>query len=83
MSKAIYPALMTIETIAPEALKLPIRERAMLAASLWESIEDPYELAVERNEEDALALALERDADIESGAVKAVSHADMMQRLRL
>ena len=32
---------MSIDQIAPEALKLPTKERTMLAASLWESIEDP------------------------------------------
>jgi putative addiction module component (TIGR02574 family) len=77
-----YPASMSIDTIAPHALKLPIRERALLAESLWESIEDPYELAVARTDEEALALALERDDEIESGAVTALSHSEMMQRLR-
>jgi putative addiction module component (TIGR02574 family) len=71
-----------IDQIAPEALKLPMRERALLAASLWESIEDPFELPVDCDDEAALNLAEERDQEIESGRVQALSHQDLMQRLR-
>lgn len=73
---------MSIDQIAPEALRLPARERALLAASLWESVEDPYALAVDRSDEDAQALALARDAELESGAVAPLSHGDLMARLR-
>ncbi len=73
---------MSIDQIAPEALKLPMRERALLAASLWESIEDPFELPVDYEDEAALNLAEERDQEIESGRVQAVLHQDLMQRLR-
>ena len=73
---------MSIDQIAPEALKLPPRERALLAASLWESIEDPFELVVARDDEDAIDLAMKRDAELESGTVKPMSHEELMQRLR-
>lgn len=73
---------MSIDQIAPEALRLPPRERALLAASLWESIEDPYVLAADRSDEDAIALALARDAELESGAVSPLSHVELMSRLR-
>lgn len=73
---------MSIEQIAPEALRLPMRERAFLAASLWESIEDPYDLASERSDEEALSLAFERDAEIEAGLVQTISHSELMARLR-
>lgn len=73
---------MSIDQIAPEALKLPTRERALLAASLWESIEDPYELSVSFDDETALNLAEERDLEIQSGKVIAVSHEELMHRLR-
>jgi putative addiction module component (TIGR02574 family) len=73
---------MSIDQIAPEALKLPARERAMLAASLWESIKDPFEFAVDLDDEAALKLAEERDQEIESGKVTAISHDQLMQRLR-
>lgn len=73
---------MSIDQIAPEALKLPIRERALLAASLWESIEDPYEIANDCDDEQALNLSTERDQEIENGHVQALSHGELMQRLR-
>ncbi|MCX6847113.1 MAG: addiction module protein [Verrucomicrobia bacterium] len=73
---------MSIDQIAPEALKLPTRERALLAASLWESIEDPFELSVDLDDEASLSLAEKRDHEIESGQVAAVSHQDLMRRLR-
>lgn len=73
---------MSIDQIAPEALKLPTRERALLAASLWESIEDPFELSVDLDDEASLNLAEKRDEEIESGQVAAVSHQDLMRRLR-
>lgn len=82
MQVIAYNAVMGIDQIAPEALKLPAHERALLAASLWESIEDPFELAVERSDEDAISLALERDEEIQSGRVQPLSHADLMGRLR-
>jgi hypothetical protein len=56
---------MSIDQIAPEALRLPAKERALLAASLWESVEDPYLLAADLNDEDAVALAMARDAELE------------------
>ncbi len=73
---------MSIDQIGSEALKLPTRERALLAASLWESIDDPYELSVSFDDEMAWKLAEERDQEIESGHVTAVSHEELMQRLR-
>jgi hypothetical protein len=73
---------MDIDQIAPEALKLPARDRALLAASLWESVEDPYDLAAERSDEEAIAPALERDAELGSGAVKPLSHDELMRRMR-
>jgi putative addiction module component (TIGR02574 family) len=71
-----------IDQIAPEALKLPMRERALLAASLWESIDDPFELSVDLDDEAALILADKRDQEIESGKVTPLSHQELMQRLR-
>jgi hypothetical protein len=73
---------MNIDEIAPQALRLPARERALLAASLWESVEDPYSLTADRSDEDALALAMARDAELESGAVAPILHSDLMSRLR-
>jgi putative addiction module component (TIGR02574 family) len=70
----------SIEQIASEALRLPAKERALLAESLWESLDDPSV----GNSDDAavVAFAIERDREIESGEVQAVSHDEMMARLR-
>ena len=71
---------MSIDQIAAEALRLPPKQRALLAESLWESLADPDE--TETNDAEAIALALERDRQIESGEVKPISHEEMMARLR-
>lgn len=71
---------MSIDQVASEALRLPPRERAILAASLWESIGDPFELDVE--DEEAVVLAAARDSEMESGTVAAIPHDEMMRRLR-
>ncbi len=73
---------MTVDRIAPEALKLPLLDRIQLAASLWESIEDPYTLSAEMSDEEAVALALARDAEMESGGFSPVSNSGLMARLR-
>jgi putative addiction module component (TIGR02574 family) len=73
---------MNVDELAPEVLKLPIRERAILAAFLWESLDDPYAKVEELDDEEALALAEKRDEEIESGAVKPLTHAELMGRLR-
>ncbi len=73
---------MSIDQIAAEALRLPAKERAMLAESLWESLVDPFETAAESDEQETLALARERDRQMEAGEVAAVSHEEMMARLR-
>ena len=73
---------MSIDQIAPEALRLPVRERALLAGSLWESIDDPFDLAVERSDAEALELAGKRDQEIEVGEVAPLSHGELMRRLR-
>jgi putative addiction module component (TIGR02574 family) len=72
---------MNVDELAPEVLKLPIRERALLAAFLWESLDDPYAKVEELDDEEALALAEKRE-EIESGAVKPLTHAELMSRLR-
>lgn len=73
---------MKIDEIAPQALSLPLRDRARLAASLWESLEDPYELAADLTDDDAIRLAETRDRELEEGLVGALSHEELMRRLR-
>ena len=77
-----YIRHMSIERIAAEALRLPAMERAMLAESLWESLVDPFKVPALADDSEAVALATERERQLESGEVQAVSHEEMMIRLR-
>ena len=73
---------MSVDQIAAEALRLPPNERALLAESLWESLNDPFKIATESEDAEALALAVERDRQLESGELQPLSHQEMMSRLR-
>jgi len=73
---------MSIDQIASEALRLPARERALLAGSLWESLEDPSITTAQIDDAAVVALAKERDQQIETGQVQAIPHEEMMARLR-
>ena len=72
---------MSIEQIAAEALRLPPRERALLAESLWESLGDPFRVGGSTDAED-IKLALDRASEMENGAVPGLSHEELMARLR-
>jgi hypothetical protein len=73
---------MSIHQIAAKALRLSPKQRALLAEAFWESLEDPFEAGTERDEAEALSLAIERDRQIEAGEVQALSHDELMTRLR-
>ncbi len=73
---------MSIDQIVSEALRLPVKQRALLAGSLWESLEDSFEGSLVSDDAAATALAVERDRQIEAGEVQVVAHDDMMTRLR-
>jgi len=64
-----------------EVLSLPPEERAHLALAAWESLEaDPAFAADRMLDPEGVALALERDAEIESGSAKPLSHSEFRQR---
>ncbi|MDP4585661.1 MAG: addiction module protein [Verrucomicrobiales bacterium] len=73
---------MDVNELAPEVMKLPIKDRALLAAFLWESIDDPYSRSFDLDDTVALDLAERRDKEIEAGLVTPVSHSQLMERLR-
>ena len=54
----------------------------MLAESLWESLVDPFKIPASTDEVAAIALASERDRQLETGEVQALSHEELMARLR-
>ncbi len=74
--------IMSIEQIAREALRLSPSDRAMLAETIWESLEDPYLFSSDISEEEAIVLAKQRDEAIERGDVTPLSHEELMARLR-
>ena len=77
-----YNLSMSIDQIASEALRLSPRERALLAESLWESLEDPFISTAELSEKEAEALAIARDRQMKKGEVQSLSHDELMKRLR-
>jgi Putative addiction module component len=73
---------MSIEQLTSEALGLAPEQRARLAESLWESLGDPFQASADMSEDAALALAQERDRQIDKAEILPVSHEEMMARLR-
>ncbi|NTV66977.1 MAG: addiction module protein [Chlorobaculum sp.] len=73
---------MNIDRIASEALKLDPKSRAILAETIWESLEDPYLESSDVTDEESISLAIKRDEDIKNGTVTPLSHKELMDRLR-
>ena len=73
---------MGIEQIASEALSLSPHDRAVLAQTIWESLESPYLVAPELSDDEAIVLAKQRDREIENGEVEPLSHSELMTTLR-
>jgi hypothetical protein len=73
---------MSIDQIASEALRLSPHDRAILAETIWESLNDPYFLSSDMSDEDAIILAKQRDEEVEKGDVVPLSHKELMDRLR-
>ena len=73
---------MSIDRIASEALQLNSRDRAILAETIWESLEDPYIIPCEILDDEALALAKTRDQEMDQGVVEPLAHKVLMNNLR-
>lgn len=58
-----------------QALNLPPQERERLALVVWESLEGAAVIDPE-----GIETARRRDAEIESGAVQAIDHAEFVRR---
>jgi hypothetical protein len=71
---------MSVDQLLAEAMRLPANEKALLAGSLWETLGDPFRSG--EGEQEDVKLALERDREIESGRATAISHEELMRRLR-
>ena len=73
---------MSIDQIASEALRLNSRDRALLAETIWESLEDPYVIPCEISDNAAMVLAIQRDKEMEQGDVVPLTHQKLMTSLR-
>lgn len=58
-----------------EALSLPPGERERLALAVWASLDRAAEF-----DPDGIDMALDRDSEIESGAVEAIDHEEFTRR---
>jgi len=72
---------MNIEQLASEVLKLNSHDRAMLAQTIWESLDAPSQ-AADLSDDEAINLAKKRDSEMENGAVTPLSHTQLMSKLR-
>jgi hypothetical protein len=71
----------TITELEKEVLALPPVERERLATAAWESlVSDPSAVSDQSIDPEGIDIALQRDAEIESGAIQAISHAEFVRR---
>ena len=64
MTANVKAFFMNIDQIAIEALRLSSQDRAILAETIWESLENPYILSSDISDEATIALAKQRDEEI-------------------
>lgn len=71
----------TITELEKEVLALPPAEREQLATAAWESlVSDPGALSDPGIDPEGIDIALQRDAEIESGMIQSIGHAEFMRR---
>ena len=72
-----------LSQLTKEALSLPLDDRVRLAQELWASLQPaPGSMTAGGEETEALDLAENRDADLESGSVKGVPNTEAMAKAR-
>jgi hypothetical protein len=71
----------TIIELQKQILALPPAEREQLAALAWESPVDDPSVAGNRDiDPEGIEMAAQRDAEIESGVVQSIDHAEFLRR---
>ncbi len=81
LSELYLTRMNTITELEKEVLALSPIEREQLATAAWESlVSDPAALSDPGIDPKGIDIALQRDAEIESGAIQAISHAEFMRR---
>jgi len=71
----------TVIDLEKEILALPAAERERLARVAWESLVGDPSAAGDRNiDAEGVEIAAQRDAEIESGQVQPIGHAEFLRR---
>lgn len=71
----------TIIELEKQILALPAAEREQLAAMAWESLVGDPSVAGNRNiDPEGIKTAAQRDAEIETGTVQPIGHAEFLRR---
>ena len=71
----------TISELEKQILALPAVEREQLATLTWESLVGDPSVAGNRNiDPEGIEIAAQRDAEIESGVVQSIGHAELLRR---
>lgn len=70
---------MSTQQLTAEAMALPLSDRVKLAQALWHSIDTGL---ADSDEQTAVREAIQRDAELSSGAVKGRTHEEVMEAAR-
>ena len=71
----------TITELEKEVLALPPAEREQLATAAWESlVSDPSALSDPNIDPEGINIAMQRDAELESGTIESIGHAEFIRR---
>ena len=71
----------TLNDLEKEILALPPAEREQLATAAWESlVSDPKAAGNREIDPEGIQLAAQRDAEIESGKIQPIDHAEFLRR---
>jgi hypothetical protein len=71
----------TLSKLQKDLLRLPANEREQLALSAWSSLGDGSDPAISTLlDPEGIEFAIERDQQIESGSVTAISHSEFLHR---
>ena len=71
----------TLTKLQKDLLKLPANEREQLALSAWSSLGGGSDPAINASlDPQGIELAIERDQQLESGSVNAISQSEFLRR---
>ncbi len=71
----------TITELEKEVLALPPAEREQLATAAWESlVSDASAVSDLSIDPEGIEIAVQRDTELESGAIQSISHAEFIKR---